>query len=765
MPEGVNYDVNAYLRTQGSFSKDVAKASRGADQLGNSWTRAGDKMVMAGDRIRGSLGGVAIALGKAGVMAGFAGLAGGVGLAAREGVKFNDQMEQGKLGLATMYSTFGLASGEVDVMSGKMTEFAKSTEIAEGMQKRLFDIAKASPATFEDINEAYMAMAPGVTGITKDLGRQSALMEKMAVMAFTTGGDYKQLGMDVGRMVTGVAGADVAAFRTLTPVIKESFKEFEANRLVAEKKAPNLAKAYEKVNKTLSKGDFAAHFNKLAKADGEAALTIFEGALGGMSSEVNEAFGASFSGIMATVQSEFQVLTGKFGAPLMKSLTKGAKHFALILGGESTASAGLSGAAEFAGQQLARAADKLFERLEAGARFIADNWVMIAVKIQEAGVLAGAALKAAAVVATTKMVAGFATVAAGRGVQAAGALRGAGAGIGAAAGSMARRQHMTLGRGMKGGKGGGLTGMMGRGMGKIAGKGGGKDDMFGGVFRSIDKGVLKFATMGSMITAAAGAAGLLAVAFAGVVVVVGGMAAYIISNWETIKTSLVQGFTDGTITLIPLITSVYTFYERLKLVGEAILGGTDATTMMVSGLDLMTGAVDFAGTVLGGMIQTVAIMIGAWGALKLGMLAVMKVIMLVAELGAKIGAVDESAMASATANYQKFRDGIHDTFTKADKFSRAADAISKAKLDPLQIKAAQAKAKDLQQTLTDALSGKGKDKDKGRKKKAGVKIGKVEIVVNALDDDPDRLFAAFIPKLERMSETRVQSYDALPQGS
>ena len=33
------------------------------------------------------------------------------------------------------------------------------------------------------------------------------------------------------------------------------------------------------------------------------------------------------------------------------------------------------------------------------------------------------------------------------------------------------------------------------------------------------------------------------------------------------------------------------------------------------------------------------------------------------------------------------------------------------------------------------------------------------------DDDPDRLFAALIPKIERMADQRVQPYDALPQGS
>ena len=45
--------------------------------------------------------------------------------------------------------------------------------------------------------------------------------------------------------------------------------------------------------------------------------------------------------------------------------------------------------ASFAGQQLAGAANRLFARLITGADYVADNWMMIASKIQQAGVLAG----------------------------------------------------------------------------------------------------------------------------------------------------------------------------------------------------------------------------------------------------------------------------------------------------------------------------------------------------------------------------------------
>lgn len=755
MPAGVTYDVNAFLKTQGSFQKEMSGAARGADRLGRSYGSMSDRMISAGERVRGNFVATGRELARGAILAGAAGLAGGIAMAAREGVKFNDMMEQGALGLGTMYTTFGLTVNSAEVLTGEMTEFAKATELAKSMQKELFDIAKKSPATFEDMATAYQAMAPGVSGVTGDLIRQRDLMKKIAVLGFTTGGDFKQLGMDVGRIVTGVAGADVAVFRTLGPNIKKSFREFEAHRMVAENKAKDLEGAYEKVDKVLAKGDFAAHFNKIAKADGEAALTIFENALAGISEEINAAFGASFGGVMATAASELQVLGGAFGKPLMESMTKAA----LGATGEGGVfeGAGLEGAARFAGGQLARAADYLFGRLISGAEYISANWATIATKIQEAGVLAGVALKAASAVATARLVAGYGMIAVGKGAQAAQALGGAGRAVGGGMRKRARGLHMGIGRGMAGQKGGGMAGGMGRGLGKVFGKLDSKSVL--GIFKGFDKGLLKVATMGTMIVAAGAAASVLAIALSGVMVIAGSLAAYVISNWSEIKTSLIQGFEDGKITLVPLITSMYTLWERAKLTGEALFGVTDATSIMAGGIGMMTGAIDFMSTVLGATIGAISIMVGAWGALKLGMMGVMKVILAVAELGAKIGAVDEKTITRARSNYAKYAAGVDDTFTRADQLARAGEAISNATLDPMKLKAAEDRAKSLEEALGDMLSGDGKDGKDGDGRNGKKSTINQKIVINTTDPDVDRLMAGFINYAERQSDKRVQAYE------
>lgn len=746
MPQGITYDVRANLKTAGSFQREAIGMARAADTVGKSYASMSSRLVSAGERVRGTFGQTAREWARMGAMAAGGALVGGVAAAASEGVRFNSEMEQGRLGLATMYQLFGVAGQSQAVMTGQMTEFAKASELAAGMQAELYDIAKKSPATYEDIATAYSAMAPGVTGVTKDLKRQRDLMEKVSLLAFTTGGDYKQMGADVGRIVRGLAGADVAVFSQLEPNLREAFK---------------------KVTGKETEADFAQMFNKLAKQSGDTALKIVEVAVDGVSKEAATAFGKSFGGLASTMKSEGMTLAGAFAAPLMDSL-KRAMSRATGKVGISTFGGGMDtmeNAASFAGQQLSKAADKLFDRLHRGAWYVATHWRDIATKIQEAGVLAGAALKAASVVATARLVAGYGMIIAGKGMAAAQVV-GAGMRRGREGfGAMARRRHMAIGRGMGGRKGGGGLGMLGRGLSRITGKiGGGKGGLR--LFRGMDKTILKFATLAPLIAGVGVAAGGLALAFSGVAVVVGGLAAYVATSWDEIKASLVGAIESGKISLLPLITSLYTFYERLRLVGVAMFGGTDAATVMVSGLDMLTGAVDFASMVLGGMIDIVAYGIEAFGAFRLAFSALLQLIGDGLRVMSKIPKVGDG-LDGAIASIDGIRDSAYGAASAnlktADRFHKAADAVRDAQLTPMQFAAAQKKAKDLQQSLSDMLAGKDKDKDK--RAPGGTKIGKVEVVINTTDPDPDRLFAAFIKKTAGLADRRVQAYGAIEQGT
>jgi hypothetical protein len=57
-------------------------------------------------------------------------------------------------------------------------------------------------------------------------------------------------------------------------------------------------------------------------------------------------------------------------------------------------------------------------------------------------------------------------------------------------------------------------------------------------------------------------------------VAVAGIAAYLVSKWDELSASILKGFEDGSITLKPLVTAAMLLWEKLKKLGEALIGGT-----------------------------------------------------------------------------------------------------------------------------------------------------------------------------------------------
>jgi hypothetical protein len=218
----VNYDVNAWLRTKGSFKREVGQAARAAETFGRSYTSMSSRLVAGGNAIKGSFGGIATALAGSAALLGGGMLAAGVGQAVGEGLEFLNTMESSKMTVATIYQMFGLASKEQDVLNGKVTEFKKNLEQSEAVQARIRKIAETAPGGFAEINQLYQFSAAGMMGATQDLERQMQMLQKMSVMAGVVDNDFKQLGADFGRMLSGQAGADIRTFQVLKGPIEEA---------------------------------------------------------------------------------------------------------------------------------------------------------------------------------------------------------------------------------------------------------------------------------------------------------------------------------------------------------------------------------------------------------------------------------------------------------------------------------------------------------------------------------------------------------------
>jgi hypothetical protein len=729
--DGVNYDVNAFLRTQGSFDQELTRAARSADTLGSSWSRMSQGMISAGERVRGTFGGLAGEFAKGGAMAIGGGMVAGIGAATVAGVKYNDTMEQGALGLATMYQTFGVAEG-----------LERNVELAKAMQHELVAIADASPGTTEDMMVAYSTVAPAMSAVTQDLMRQKDVMGQLATMAWASGDSYKQMGSDFGRIISGGAGAETQMFMKLGEPIKAAFEEATGE----------VAKSGEA---------WSQQWNKAVQQGGDLGLKVMEKVLSNVPPEFAAAFGSSFGGVLASVQSKMTKLAGDFGKPLFDSMRASMIKLGGTGGPFSEESFGkLREIAFFSGGLLADAFERGAEALIRGIDYVANNWQRIAEMIRDAGVVAGVAIKSAIIVGMTRHFVGSAMIVAGKMAAVIDAAKSSGAG--AWLGSQIKQTHAGMARGTKGG-GSGIAGGIGRGMGGLLGRQKGAGFNMAG----LDKGMLKIASL----VATVGSLGVVAVmagtALGAIGVVVGGMAAYFTEHWDRISGSIAQGLQDGTITLVPLMTSLYTFYARLVMVGQALMGGSDAVGTVNSGLNFLTSTVDMVSGALSWFIWGLSIMVGGWASLKLGMLGVMAVIMQIVSLANTLGAVSDSALANAQNNYDKFSDSVDATFHKADMLASASEKIANAQLTPLDYAKAEEKAKELEKSLMDALSGTSKkpgEEGKGRAKKPSVKIDKVVVEVKLDDPDPDRVFSSFLPKMVALADKRIQPYETMEVG-
>lgn len=738
---GVNYDVNATLRTSGSFAREASLAATAGDALGSSWARMGDKIVGAGERVRGTFMETSAMLGSLGAKVVGGGLVTGLGMATAKGVEFNNTMEQGALGLATMYQMFGVAEG-----------LEKNVQLAQAFQKELVAIADASPGTTQDMITAYQSAAPAMSSVTKDLLRQRDIMENLATLAWTNDmGSYQQMGADFGRIIKGGAGTDVSMFMRLSEPIAKAFEEVTGQQ----------AKTGEA---------FTQQFNDMAKASGETALQIMEKVIGSVPPEFNAAFGQSFDGVMASVESTLLKLAGDFSKPLYDAMRDVMVYDLMGDGPLSDQAFGkLREAAFFAGGALADLFEEAASRLIETVDYVANNWQSIAATIQEAGVAAGKAIQVAITVGIARHVIGSSIIAAGKIAAAFDGAKGAFSTIGDFLGKQIRQTHMGLARGMKG-KGAGITGAMGRGLGGVFGKLDGSKGPLN-IFRGMDAGILKITSLVTVVGSLGAVATMGALALGGIAVAIGGVAAWFVSKWDEISGALVTGLENGSISLLPLITSLYTFYLRLQLVGEALMGTTTAADIAGGGISFLTTAVDVATATLSPFIYALGVMVGAWGILKTTLLGVMTVILGFVKLGNTIGAISDATLARAQAYHAEFANSTRDTFQKSQDLFKAAGAIADAQLSPLDYEKAKARAGELERGLIDAIKGTGAGgpggdgKGGGRAKKPAVKIDKVVVEVKLDDPDPDRLFASFLPKMVKLADARTQAYDTLDAGS
>jgi hypothetical protein len=733
--ERIDYNVNAWLRARGNFSKQMARNAASVRPLHSRMVAMGRTTETWGRMVMGTTAATAASWTKtAGVVGGLV-AAGGLAMLVKQGMDFNNQMEAGQLSIASMYQLYGQ----------NQRNFQANLAQSKGAMRELFDMAKKSPVEFTEAVDIYQGAASGLIVANQSMREQMEFMKGAQMLKGVIPDlDAKTIGAQLGRTMMGGAGAEFEVWKRLAPAILEN------------------GKAMGTFNDSVMLGQkFTQEFNKIAQAQPEVAMDLLKKSVKPLEDLADE-YERSWGGIISTTKSNMRIISGSFAKPLNEA-TKNMLFQLNKTGFMSNENIGkLEHIGMTMGIMLAGAGEKLFLQIVAGAEFLRDNWQDVFQTIRNTGQVVAMAIKGAFFVGVARMLIGAGMVGSGKLMRAGGAARGGAGMMAEMFGRMQKRQHFRMGRGLRGKGGGGIAGMLGAGAGRLLGTSSKGAGPFGKMFKFMDTFTLKVGSFGMVLAGGIPIIIGLALAFGTVITVVAGLSAYVIQNWQAISGAIVQGLTDGRITLVPLLTALYTFWARLVIVGEAFLGGSDHVGQFNGMLNLMIGMIEIASGAIAVFMKALAISIGIWGALKLTLLGVMKVILEMLRLNNKVGLASDESLANAERNYAKFKSGTVDTFTTVDQLLSKADQIKNFQFDKADLAKVEKQAKAWEDKLKKALSG---DPKKKLPRAPKVAINKVEIVMDLRDSDPDRLMAAFVEPLERMADKRVQAYDQLEQGT
>ena len=757
MAEKVEYEVLATLKSSGSLAKQMKMLMGSSSAVGKNLDKIQASMGSAGRAIMGTTAQTAMGWAKTGGTMAVAAGAAGMGGLLHQGLAYNAMLEDSKNSIGAIYQIYRQNGGDV----------TKNLLQAELVQRRLFDIAKKSPGEFEDAVAIYKGSAAAMTVANESIAEQMKTMEMAVLLPSVVGGgiESKVVGNQLGRIMSGGAGAEFETWVRLAPSIKAIGVQMA--------KTNKEAKGF---TEQISGGDLTQVWNKMAQSAPALAQTMIKEALKPLGA-MSKTFEDSWDGILGTTKSNLKEISGAFSKPLyeMRKAFLARMNKSGIFSDRNLGK--LTHIATVFGILLANGAEKILSAGEKAVAYIRDHWKEVTQNVADAFVIGQALIKGAFTFGLIRMMTGAALIAASF------AMKGVRAGKAVASAGYEKANQLAYMRAMS---------KSGLDPSKRPRDEKGQFLSFQKAFALIQqkrsaevgekysKGAFKYTAMApimqfmtkigplAMIIGAGIPLVVMAVgAFGALFTIVGGIAAYVITNWQAISGEIVAGLRDGSITLAPLLIAVYTFWERLKLVGEVFLGGGGHAAQFTRVLDMMTGAVAFAANAISFFMRAIAYSLGIWGMLRLAFQGIMAAVVAIIELSAYLpGGPGDDTVARAQRNYQKFADGTMDVFTDTDKLLRAADDIDAFTFKQVDLERINKEAEDMAAKVAKTLEDLGKEDPKKQKGPKGpkVQINHVTINQDLRDTDPDRLMAAFIKPLERMADQRVQAYDMTEQG-
>jgi len=332
--------------------------------------------------------------------------------AAMSGIGDNRKAEQQTGSIATTLQLYDFNA--TDAKGNKRTDgeqFAENLENAKWYQQELIRIADASPGDIGQVSELFTGMLPGMASITQDADRIMDLTQKATLLSAVLDNDFKSVGAQSSRILTGGAGAEMETWNRLQKPIRSAGIEM------------GLFNKQQKMGTALTE-----KFNKL---DPESRLKLFEEGIKRLGKPVADYFENSFEGITSQAKSSLLALRkelGRGGFDAIKSRVKEMNKGG-ILDRNTAENKKLFAFAGYLGDAIGKGISWGLGVAEDAAKYIANNWE----NIVEKAVNAAAILKEGATTAVELMAV---RTGVGMGAKAGGAVIGSIAGIAQTAASL-----------------------------------------------------------------------------------------------------------------------------------------------------------------------------------------------------------------------------------------------------------------------------------------------------------------------------------------
>lgn len=739
--EDTKYEVAAYLRLKGNFGaqmnraaasvpkldRNLKKAQMTANRLGNSLMRGPVAALSRMVKLSAAMAGIGGALAMKGLIGG--------------GFAFNKQMEDARLNLATMFQMFGIADQVVGKAASPAEKWAANIGVASAAMKEFMVLQAQTPAGMQDLVRIYQASAAGLSQANKNVAKHVKFVGEWSLLAGALDGDYQQLGADLGRMMTGQAGAEIRTWQVYKTNILES------------------AKGLKLVNKRMRDGEkWVQKWNAGFTADQR--LKVLENMISKAGPTLKKAMGESMSGLLSTTKSTMNSLKGVFTIPMYN-------EFRLFLKRITQATSGVFGNEAMRdwikilsvfGGMLGGLAKRWLAALEQGAIYLRENWMEVADSVYRAFQAGALLLKAVLTVALAKLAVGVGARAVGAGIGAAGAgikgVRKAGGVIG----GMRKTMDVGVKRGFLG-KGRGITGMIGSLIQKTL-----TDQNVVAKTRGLALTMTRLASAFAAIMTFAvpfvAVVAALGIAFGVVGIIVAGMAAYVIENWRMIAGEIATAMKSGEVTIRKVLTAAFKLWNGLVVIGQMFLGGGKSVGFMNSMLGFMFDTINMVTKAIIFFLEVGQSLASFWGGLGTMIAKMINAFASIEEFGGHLGMGTGRAeeFRAAAKSWSESAEGadrmrgiLAETKNQFQKFQQQGLTIDQEKF-----------IKDSDRSLADWFANAGKPKAKVPV--SGVHVENMYNQWDLRNTDPDRLMAAFLPKIEQLADKRTQSYEALDQG-